>query len=240
MIGKCYNKTYNKALRDGNLKGLLINNSLSGVIMTTANNTRNIERGQSSKSNLTYGIAYNSKGKHKTKRNRRLTSAYSAWRPMIQRCYDPKEHIVKPLYIDCIVADEWHDFQNFADWFYSHPHNANGYELDKDLLVKGNKLYSPDTCCLVPHELNVLLLDRRSDRGEYPQGVDRKKSELKYRARLNVDGKSIHLGYFNCPNEAHQAYKKAKEAYVKEKALEWQDRIADNVFQALMKWTLDS
>lgn len=236
---KCYNKTYNKALRDGNLKGLLINNSLSGVIMTASNNTRYIERGQS-RMPLIYGVGFNSRGKHKTKANNKKTAAYIVWHDMMKRCYYPKALERNPSYIGCSADERWHDFQDFADWYYSHPYASKGYELDKDLLLPGGKVYSPDNCCFVPQEINKLLLNHKSARGRFPQGVCFHKKVGRYAARLSVDSKNQHIGYFDCPNIAHQAYKKAKEKHVKEKALEWQDRIADNVFQALMNWTLDS
>lgn len=240
MIEKCYNNTYNKALRDGNLKGLLINNSLSGVIMTTANNTRYIERGQSRMPKLMHGIGFNSKRKHQAIVDGEKTKAYLTWYSMIQRCYDQKFKKRAPAYINCTVSDEWHDFQNFADWFYEHPHSELGYQLDKDLLVSGNKVYSADTCCLVPRELNMLLTSRAACRGAHPQGVCFDKSENKYLSSIRINGKKKNLGRFNCPDEAHQVYRTAKELHVKNKALEWQDRIACNVFQSLMNWTLDS
>lgn len=187
-----------------------------------------------------YGVAYNSKGKHKARINGTNTSAYTAWHSMIARCYCAKLHARKPTYADCTIDDRWLDFQDFADWYYSHPYRELGYELDKDLLFPNNKIYSPETCCFVPQELNKLLLSHASARGVCPQGVYYHKPTGKYLARMKYNGKSRHLGLFGCPQEAHQAYKKTKEAYVKEKALEWQDQIADNMFQALMNWTLES
>lgn len=239
MLNKCYNKTHNKALRDGNLKGLLINNSLSGVIMTASNNTRYIERGQYRK-HLIYGVGFNSRGKHKSKESGKKTDAYMAWHDMIKRCYCSKALKKNPSYIGCSVDRRWHDFQDFADWFYSHLYSSKGYELDKDLLVPDNKVYSPETCCFVPQEVNKLLLNHKAARGRFPQGVCFHKRVGKYIARLNVDGKNQHIGYFFCPNEAYQAYKQTKERYVKNKALEWANRIQWNAFLALMNWTLDS
>lgn len=240
MIEKCYNKTHNKALRDGNLKGLLINNSLQGVIMTTTNNTCNIDNSQSNAPQAFYGVGCNSKRKHRTMVKGRNVPSHQAWFAMLQRCYCPKYLQRNPTYNDCSVDSRFHDFQDFADWYESHEFSNLGYQLDKDLLFTGNKIYSPDVCCFVPQELNSLLTDHRSARGSYPQGVQLHKPTGRYLARIRVNKKLQSLGYFDCPNEAHKAYKKAKEAYVKQKALEWQDRIADNVFQALMSWTLDS
>lgn len=240
MIEKCYNKTQNKALRDGNLKGLLITTNCKELAMTTANDTRNIARGQSSKSQLTYGVGFDSKRRHVACIGSKHTKPYQTWIDMLKRCYCPKFQRKFPTYIGCTVDERFHDFQDFADWFYRQPYNDIGYQLDKDLLIPNNKVYSPGICCFIPQELNKLLTNRKLARGDYPQGVYYNKPTSKYLAGMKYNGKSKHLGLFECPQEAHQAYKIAKEAYVKEKALEWQDRIDDNVFQALMNWTLDS
>ena len=240
MLIKCYNKTYNKALRDGNLKGLLITTNCKELAMTAINNTLNIERGQSRKNPLFYGFCTNSKRRHKTVANGRINPAYRVWKNMITRCYCSKYQKNNTTYIGCTVASEWLDFQDFADWFENQEFHQQGYQLDKDLLVPKNRVYSSDTCCLLPAEINIMIVEKRSNQGLYPQGVYFEKSTNKYKAQARVDGSYKHLGRFDCPDEAHQAYKIAKELYVKEKALEWQDRIADNVFQALMNWTLNS
>ena len=73
-------------------------------------------------------------------------------------------------------------------------------------------------------------------RGKYPQGVCWEKDTRKYKAQMAINGKNSYLGRFDCPSEAYDFYKQAKESYVKTKALEWKDRIADNVFQALISW----
>lgn len=189
-------------------------------------------------SRLIYGIGYNSKGKYKTAENGIRSKSNIVWHNMIKRCYSTKAHKERPTYSDCLVAECWYDYQNFAEWYDGNLYSDMEYELDKDLLVSDNKLYSPETCCLIPRDINLLLTNRSNDRGLCPQGVDFHKPSGRYRASIRINGKKKHLGYFNCPNEAYQAYKTAKEAYVKEKALEWQDRIADNVFQALMSWRL--
>ena len=191
-------------------------------------------------SKLIHGVGYNSKTKYPTSENGRISTAYSQWHGMIERCYDIKRSKKNKSYIDCDVSSEWHDFQNFAEWFYNQDYNDMGYELDKDLLAKGNRVYGPENCRLVPRELNILLLNRQSHRGAYPQGVDFNKASGKFRARVKNNGKSKSLGYFDCPNKAYQAYKLAKERYVKNTALAWANRVDWDVFLALMNWTLDS
>lgn len=188
-------------------------------------------------SKVHYGIGFNSKGEYKT--NGKYTKAYKTWGKMLGRCYCPKYHASRPTYLGCSVADEWLDYQDFAEWFSNHEYSNRGYQLDKDLLIPGNKIYAPDRCAFVPAQLNSLLLDSGASRGQYKQGACFHKGKNKFTPRINIDGKPKYLGLFDTELEAYNAYKKAKEAHVKEKALEWQDHIADNVFDALMNWELD-
>lgn len=187
-----------------------------------------------------YGIGFNSGGKHKTCEQGKHTKAYKSWYNMLTRSYSHDLHLKNPTYIGCAVADEWHDFQDFAEWFYNHKYSGVGYCLDKDLLFAGNKVYSPDACCFVPQELNKILCDSNAVRGEHPQGVHFRKSKGTYMAYININGKRKQLGTFNCPDKAYRVYVKEKENYVNAAALEWRGRIADNVFQALMSWKLTS
>lgn len=237
-MGLCYNKKHNKALRCSNIKGLLITTNCKELAMTASNNTRNIERGQTNTSLPFYGVGYNSRRKHKVTIRGKKTRAYVAWSHMLTRCYCTKTHKKQPTYIGCSVDERFYDFQDFADWFYGQEFNSAGYQLDKDLLVPDNKVYSPETCCLIPKELNCLLLDSSASRGRYPQGVTFNKRTGRYQARLWMSGKLQSLGHFDCPNKAYQAYKTTKEKYVKEKALEWRGEIAPNVFESLMNWKL--
>lgn len=89
--------------------------------------------------------------------NRKPTFEYNKWMWMILRCYDENELMKEPSYACCSVCDEWLNFQNFAAWIQSNRYECNDLELDKDLLVKNNKIYSPSTCCLLPHEINYAI-----------------------------------------------------------------------------------
>lgn len=187
---------------------------------------------------LLYGVAFNSKGRHKTQLNGKRTPAYQAWWDMLRRCYSSKFQKENLTYIGCTVTKDWYDFQNFAEWFYCHEYSDKGYQLDKDLLFPDSKMYSPETCCFVPQKLNTLLLDSAAARGRHPLGVCFDKSRGKFQAQLKINGKSKYLGRFDTSGEAHQVYKAAKERYVKNEALMWANRIEWNVFVALMSWSL--
>jgi hypothetical protein len=97
-----------------------------------------------------FGVGYFGKGDHKSKNGKHHTTAYSKWQGMMERCYSNRYHENKPTYIGCSVCDAWHNFQNFAEWFYeNYKDDGTEYHLDKDIKIKGNRVYSPDACLFV-------------------------------------------------------------------------------------------
>lgn len=158
------------------------------------------------------------------------TMEYRCWHGMVKRCYDEKEHIKHPTYFNCSVCEEWANFQNFAKWFHDNLWTKNiKLMVDKDILVKGNKLYSPDTCCLVDYKINSIFTKREKDRGCLPIGVSYHKQNKKFIVTSN-DGHgnekngSVYLGSYNSPEEAFKAYKKFKESYIKQVADEYKNK----------------
>lgn len=146
-------------------------------------------------------------GRHEASKNGKRTPAYAAWLNMLQRCYSPKSHTRYPTYVGCSVAEEWLSFQNFADWFEDQC-REDDWQLDKDLLVEGNKVYSPSTCMFVPSAVNNLFIDAGSARGAYPIGVSREGKG--FRADLSKRNKWEYLGTFPTVRQAQAAYTKAK------------------------------
>ena len=110
------------------------------------------------------------------------------------------------------------------------------FQLDKDILLKGNKIYSEDTCCFVPQEINTFYTKSKKIRGLYVVGVSFDKKLQKFVAVLSVDGKSRTLGYFDNEWSAFLAYKKAKESRAKELAEKWRGQIDDRVYEKLMNY----
>jgi len=170
-----------------------------------------------------YGVGYLGEGPYKTKIDGKVTPQYAAWKGMLGRCYAQYTEKCKRTYLGCIVCDEWLNFQLFAAWYDANYYKIVGEKmhLDKDLLCKGNKVYSPTTCVYVPHMLNTILLNKSNFRGSLPVGVE--KNFNKYIAKLNKrtpEGviSREYLGMFKTPDEAFQAYKKEKEAYIKAEA----------------------
>lgn len=164
-----------------------------------------------------FGVGYFGDGKYNTKNSKAI---YNAWHGMIRRCYCDKFLAKNKTYIGCSVSEEFLNFQVFAQWC-----NQNGFEkglcVDKDILNPGNKTYSPDTCCIVPGFVNTILTDSHASRGDLPKGVNYHIQHEKYAARINKNGKSVHIGYFSDPVEASKAYVRERKAYLKKKAVEW-------------------
>ena len=119
-----------------------------------------------------YGIGYIGIGEHKPCINGVCTKEYVVWRNMLRRCYDKEHQKVYKTYKGCTVAREWHNFQNFAEWYNKEYYDiGEELELDKDIMIKGNKKYSPEGCLLVPSRINTLIIKRDANRGKYPLGV---------------------------------------------------------------------
>ena len=184
-----------------------------------------------------YGVAYMGVGKHKAKIKGKNVQHYSVWTGAVCRCYCPVRLAKTPSYNGCTLSKEFLCYQNFAEWYTSHESYGLGYDLDKDLLVKGNKIYSAETCTMLPKELNLAIKVKFSKNSDLPIGVLRNKVGG-YIAALKKGLKGYHLGTFKTPEEASAAYVKAKEAYVKELALEYKDQIEPRAFEALMNWTV--
>ena len=165
-----------------------------------------------------HGKGYIGVGKYKTKENGELTKQYKIWKRMLQRCYYSKYQEKYPTYKDCEVCTEWHNFQIFAEWFDDNYYEIPGEVmcLDKDILVKGNKIYSRDKCIFVPERINLLFVKSDNSRGNNPIGADQLPSG-NYRVRCsNGYGKRICLGTYSTKEEAFQVYKQYKEKVIKE------------------------
>lgn len=184
------------------------------------------------------GIGFIGDGEHTTHIKRVPTKVYLVWLGMFQRCYNKRHQKIYPSYKGCTVDEIWHNFQVFAEWFTDN--YIEGFVLDKDILVKGNKIYSPETCCFVPQEINQMLVKRNKSRGKYPLGVYKNKDSNKFVALVSI-GKSRqkHLGIFNTPEEAFKAYKKAKEDLIKDLANKWKEIIKETVYKAVYNWIVE-
>lgn len=190
---------------------------------------------------LICGVGINDSTSAISKGNKRNDRDYYMWHRMIQRCYDEKSQRKWHTYIECTVCEEWKKFSNFQTW-YNDPENGyiDGYQLDKDILLKGNKIYSPDTCCFVPSEINVLFTKSNLKRGDLPIGVQHY-AHNRFRSYFKCGGKVTYLGVFDKVEDAFCAYKKAKEGYIKEIANRYYDKklITQKVYEALMNYEVE-
>ena len=160
------------------------------------------------------------------------------WRNLMSRAYCDEYHKTHPTYKDVEVCKEWYNFQNFAEWcvrqkgFGYKGLNGRSFSLDKDILSKGSKYYSPDTCCFVPNEVNLCVVSKVGKTSNVRQQGTR------WSARISKHGKEFYLGSFNSKEVAFQVYKEAKEDYVREVAEKWKERIDDKVYANLKDWKL--
>ena len=183
-----------------------------------------------------YNIGYIGEGNYSHKSHPRI---YNIWRHMLGRCYDDVVLSSNPTYYDCYTADEWHCFQNFAKWYDDNYYEIPGesMELDKDILCKGNRIYSPDTCVFVPQYINTLIVKNDADRGELPIGCYYHCGSIY--ASCSIRNDSVFLGVYDDINEAFNVYKEFKEDYIKKVADEYRDYIPTNLYEAMYNWVVE-
>ena len=173
--------------------------------------------------------------------NGRNTKEYALWYSMLKRCYSEKYQKKQPTYKDCEVSDNFLYYEYFYEWCNEQIGFGNiGFELDKDLLIKGNKVYSETTCVFLPQEINTLLVKNTASRGGHLIGVYWSKTNKAFKATVRRNkGKPEYLGYFNTELEAFNAYKQAKEIFIKEQANNWKSQIDIRAYNALMNYQVE-
>ena len=169
------------------------------------------------------------------------TKEYGLWNNMLQRCYYDAYKKKYQTYKDCEVSENFKSYEYFYEWCNKQIGFDNeDWHLDKDLLIKGNKVYNENTCVFLPREINTLLTKSTASRGEYLIGVCWNKTNKAFRARVSKNkGKQEHLGYFSTELEAFNVYKVAKEAFIKEQANKWKSQIDDRAYNALMNYEVN-
>lgn len=187
-----------------------------------------------SKKSLVFGVGINDyNAKVKTKGIH--LDSYVRWKILLQRCYSKKYQASHPRYVGCVVCNEWLSYSSFKKWYDKY--YIQGYDLDKDILVKGNKIYSPNTCCFVPHEINILVRDYnyKDKHFNLPTGISYDKLRKKYKSG----------GYFNSIqkrfdfiNDAISYYNIVKKEYINKIAEEYykSNKISEKVYIALKNY----
>lgn len=187
-------------------------------------------------SNSVLGVAYTGNGKYTPSKYKYV---YGVWYNMIFRCYDPSFHKREPSYIGCEVCKQWLNFQNFANFYTQEKHYKHGWHLEKDILQKNNKIYSPETCVFVPPDINKLFVRRKLQRGDLPIGVFYEADRNKYKASMHKNNKSKFLGRYSTKEEAFYVYKNYKEKHIKTTADKYKSQISPKLYDAMMNYKVE-
>ena len=169
------------------------------------------------------------------------TKEYGLWKDMLTRCYNDAYKKQRPTYEGCKVSENFKSYEYFYEWCQNQiGFNNKGWHLDKDLLIKGNKIYSENTSVFLPSEINMVLVKHTPSRGKHPIGVCWCKTNKAFVAQVGKNkGKRERLGYFKTETEAFEAYKQAKESFIKEQANNWKGKIDIRAYNALMNYTVE-
>ena len=243
----CIGKVYKSKL-SGDFKVLKYNNSKDVVIefLKTGYET-SVELGNIRNGEIKDPYAHSVCGvgaignKYPSTINGVHTKEYALWADMLRRCYSDSFKKKQPTYEGCEVSNKFKSYEYFYEWCNKQiGFGVKGWQLDKDLLIKGNKVYSENTCVFTPSEINSLLINCTATRGEHLIGVCWSKTANAFKATVRKSkGKQEYLGCFKTELEAFKAYKKAKEAIVKEQAEKWKSQIDIRAYNALMNYQVE-
>ena len=182
-----------------------------------------------------YGKGYLGEGKYRMSENGKITDGHNIWYNMLKRCYDPKYQERYPSYKGCEVEEYLLNFQNMSEWLDKNYYKVPGEKmcLDKDILFKGNKVYSRDTCIFVPERINLLFTKSDKSRGKNPIGASILPSG-NYEVHCNNGyGKLDYLGTYSTKEEAFQVYKQYKEKVIKEVIDSYEGKIPEPYYTRL-------
>jgi len=189
--------------------------------------------------------------------NYKKEKEYTIWTGMLERCFSNKFKEKQPTYQDVMCCEEWLYYPNFYEWLHAQENfekllngldsDKGSWALDKDILVKGNKIYSSETCCIVPHKINALFVKNNANRGNFPIGVYYKKEMDKYEAKVSKFDKNqrnyyMSIGTYPTPEDAfYLGYKPYKEKYIQQIAQEEFNKgnITKKCYDAMMKYEVE-
>lgn len=185
--------------------------------------------------------------KYPISNNRVHTKEYETWNSMLERCYSNLYKNKFPTYKDATCCKEWLYYENFYEWLHSQENfekwfNNGKWHLDKDILIKGNMIYSPNTCCLIPHNVNELFTKNNKIRGNLPIGVSLNSKKTKFAIRCNDGyGNCVQLGEVLDSVEGFNIYKNFKENVIKKIAQEEYSKwnITKRCYDAMMNYIVE-
>lgn len=176
-----------------------------------------------------YTAGYLGVGEHKVSIHQVITDIYKAWSSMLRRCYSENSSYMNKSYFNKVeVCEEWHNFQNFGDWYETNKYECEGrLHIDKDIICPGNKFYSPDTCILVPQKINALFINIPNKTG-LPNGV-RQALNGKYEAIFNSNS----YGKYDTIEEAYVVHAKAKKEHIVKTVNELEYKLPERLIDAI-------
>lgn len=170
--------------------------------------------------------------------DRKPSPCYSRWHGMMRRCYDAKKQTKQPFYIGCSVSEDWHCYSTYSIWYKeNYKDYMLDWQVDKDIIKKGNKIYSSTNCDFVPYEVNNVILKQSKYRGDLPIGVSTTCKNKKNPYRSRFANKT--LGCHKTIEEAFQTYRIVREAHIIKMAEKWKGKISDRVYQALINYKIE-
>ncbi len=177
------------------------------------------------------GVGYIGVGEYQTGTKTKHTEEYQNWTCMIRRCYDESlKDRYSAYYGDCIVCEEWHCFQTFAKWWNDNIYRVGTerMHLDKDILVRGNRIYSPKTCLIVPQRINMLFKKKPNKYG-LPSGI-KPRVNGKFEAQYRHES----LGVYDTLEQATTAHDTKRTESIVEIAKEYRHTIPNRLYEALV------
>lgn len=181
-------------------------------------------------------IGYMGVGKYTSDGSQYIRRVFGIWTEIIARCYKEDIREKYPSYENCIMCDEWHNYQKFREWYDSNFYQVGTerMHIDKDILFKHNRVYSPETCMIVPQRINMLFMKHRPNKYDLPSGIG---IAANGRFSASYNGKS--LGIFDTVEQAAIQHDKVKKETIIQIANEYKDVIPDKLYQALINWIPD-
>lgn len=187
---------------------------------------------------LVHGHGKNDMPRKKSE-NMSKTREYLLWKTMLGRCYSKDFHERNPTYAECIVSENFKSFSYFYNWCQKQVgFNNSKWQLDKDLLSNGSKIYSEDNCIFLPVEINNLFHKKTNKSNGLPIGVCYDKRAKKYKAGVRNNGGYIYLGYFNNPSDAFNSYQEKKMEVIVKTAERWKNAIDHRAYNAMINYKI--
>lgn len=192
-----------------------------------------------------YGVGITG-NKYPRSKNCRNIKEFETWNNIILRCYSQIFKENQPAYKDVSCCEEWLNYENFYEWLHIQPnfdkwYSGKRWAVDKDIINKGNKVYSPENCCLIPQSVNCLFLKRKANRGDLPIGVRKIGKSFEASCSDPFVNKTIKIGRYKTIEEAFQAYKNYKENLIKKIAkIEYNSgNITERCYNAMMNYEVE-